>query len=78
MVSVEQEENSDPAADALASLRRATKELKEAADIFENNFQDEAATGLELGTVRSLLYITMFQSGVFHLLTRRFSVELAS
>ena len=45
MVSVDQEENGDTAADALASLRRATKELKEAADIFENNFQDEPATG---------------------------------
>ena len=30
MVSVDQEENGDTAADALASLRKATKELREA------------------------------------------------
>ena len=55
MVSVDQEENGDTAADALASLRRATKELREAADIFENNFQDEPTTGRKLGTTLSLL-----------------------
>ena len=73
MVSVDQEENGDTAADALASLRKATKELKEAADIFENNFQDEPATGRKLGTTLLLLCwcFNLVFSWFFHLLTRR-------
>ena len=48
MVSVDQEENGDTAAHALASLRKATKELNELADFCEHNFQDGSSTGLKL------------------------------
>ena len=65
MVSVDQEENGDTAADALASLRRATKELREAADIFENNFQDEPATGRKLGSINLVAFVLVSQSGFF-------------
>ena len=46
MVSVDNDEGGDTAALALASLRKATKELNELADFCEQNYRDETATGL--------------------------------
>ena len=73
VLSVDDGDGGDTAPLALASLRKATKELKEAADIFENNFQDEPATGRKLGTTLSLLCwcFNLVFSWFFHLLTRR-------
>lgn len=48
MVSVDDEDGDDTAALALASLRKATKELNELADFCEQNYCDEPATGLKL------------------------------
>ena len=48
MVCADDEEGGETAAQALASLRKATKELNELADFCEQNYRDEPATGLNL------------------------------
>ena len=45
MVCADDEEGGETAAQALASLRKATKELNELADFCEQNYRDEPATG---------------------------------
>ena len=46
--SVDDGDGGDAAAPALASLRKATKELNELANFCEQNYRDEPATGLKL------------------------------
>ena len=53
MVCVDEEEGGETAAQALASLRKATKELNELADFCEQNYRDEPATGLKLRVTTS-------------------------
>ena len=58
MVCVDDEEGGETAAQALASLRKATKELNELADFCEQNYRDETATGLNLGPTSHRMSMT--------------------